>query len=99
MKAKSLLRHKLVTEEGDIEEHVVWAVPKSLLFPEGVKYRLAFIPRSTRMAAVLFDNHHPKGHHRHWEGHEEPYEFVNLHQLKNDFEREVARWKKLRRPS
>lgn len=99
MKAKSIFHQKLITEEGDIEERVIWSVPKGNLFPEGVRYRLAFVPRASKAPAVLFDNHHPKGHHRHWEGREEPYVFLDLQHLRHDFERDVARWKKTRRPS
>lgn len=99
MKAKALFHEKLVTEEGDIVEKVIWAVPKSALFLQGVRYRLAFIPQAAAGPAVLYDNHPPKGHHRHWEGREEPYDFSDLPRLRQDFERDIARWKKLRRPS
>ena len=60
MKAKLLFHEKLITEEGDIEERVIWAVQEGVLFPEGVRYRLAFIPRATLGPVVLYDNHHPK---------------------------------------
>jgi hypothetical protein len=62
-----------------------------------VKYRLAFIARDAADPAVLYDNHHPKGHHRHFEGVEEPYEFVDLDKLLADFQADVRRIKGERR--
>jgi len=41
--------------------------------------------------AVLYDNHHPKGHHRHIEGVEELYEFVDVDHLISDFMADVMR--------
>jgi len=41
--------------------------------------------------AVLYDNHHPKGHHRHIEGVEEPYQFVELDRLIADFMADLTR--------
>jgi hypothetical protein len=35
--------------------------------------------------AILYDNHHPKGHHRHIGDHEEPYAFVTAGRLVADF--------------
>jgi hypothetical protein len=40
---------------------------------------------------VLYDNHHPKSHHRHVEGIEEPYNFVNIDRLLADFQADVER--------
>jgi len=97
MKAKLLFRDKIIDEEGDMKERVVWSVPPGDLYPAGVRYRLAFIPRGAARSAILYDNHHPKGHHRHLEGREEPYDFDDTKTLQSDFERDVARWKKARR--
>jgi Family of unknown function (DUF6516) len=41
--------------------------------------------------AVLYDNDHPKGHHRHIQGIEEPYEFVDIDRLISDFTADVVR--------
>ena len=41
--------------------------------------------------AVLYDNHHPKGHHRYVQGIEEPYEFVDVERLISDFMADVMR--------
>jgi hypothetical protein len=34
---------------------------------------------------ILYDNHHPKGHHKHISGREAPYAFVTARQLVADF--------------
>ena len=97
MKAKPLLRKKLTDEDGDLMELVVWQVPQDSRHPEGVRYRMAFILRGHEKPAVLYDNHHPKGHHRHIGGLEEPYEFSGVRELILDFEKDVAVCKKIRR--
>ena len=40
---------------------------------------------------MLYDNHPPKGHHRHVEGVEERYDFVDVDQLLEDFMADVRR--------
>jgi hypothetical protein len=40
---------------------------------------------------VLYDNHHPKGHHRHVGGIEEAYEFAGVDRLVADFAADVRR--------
>jgi len=94
MKAVVLLKQKLTDADGDLWELVVWKVPVDTRHPEGVRYRLAFIPRDYDRPAVLFDNHHPKGHHKHIEVAESAYAFVDLKQLIEDFQRTIAHWKK-----
>jgi hypothetical protein len=44
-----------------------------------------------RSQAVLYDNHEPKGHHRHLEGVEEPYAFVDVDRLLDDLTADVRR--------
>ena len=98
MKARLLLRHKFTDEEGDLVEMVVWGVPVSHLCLEGVRYRLAFIPKEVGEPVVLYDNHHPKGHHKHLEELEQPYSFSDIDHLLSDFEADINFWKKRRRP-
>jgi len=57
----------------------------SARYPEGVRYRLAFIRSGERTPALLYDNHHPKGHHRHVEMRQDPYNFVTAQKLVADF--------------
>lgn len=93
----ALIRHlKLIDATGSIEEQVIWRVPKNTKYPDGVKYRLAYIRPGEKKPAVLYDNHHPKGHHRHIQNQEHPYDFANVEQLLADFNRdaeETNQWK------
>ena len=40
---------------------------------------------------VGYDNHWPKGSHRHFRGREESYSFQNIEKLLSDFERDCER--------
>ena len=97
MKARLLLREKRTDRQGDLLEVVVWSVLASTSYPDGIRYRLAFIPLDKKTPAVLYDNHHPKGHHKHLEDSEQSYIFFNMAQLFSDFRKDVRSWKKTRR--
>ena len=84
-----LLHQKRIHEDGAIEERIVWTVPKSSKSPEGVRYRLAFILKGAKMPSVLYDNHHPKGHHKHIDGNEMSYDFLSIERLLVDFDSDV----------
>jgi len=56
-------------------------------------FDIAFVRRGEQIPAVLYDNHHPKGHHRHIEGTEKPYVFVDVDRLITDFTDDVRRLK------
>jgi hypothetical protein len=89
-----LLFHERVTdEEGNLFEAKIWSVPISGRYQEGIRYRLAFLRHREKSPAVLYDNHHPKGHHRHLGSTEEPYNFRNVDQLIRDFREDVSRVK------
>ena len=64
---------------------MIWRVPATPRSPNGVRYRLAFVRQDEENPAVLYDNHSPKGHHRHIEGVEEAYHFTDVDQLLADF--------------
>jgi len=81
-RARLVLREKVIDEEANITEFAIWEVPGRRREAERLRYRLAFVRRGERTPAVLYDNHDPKGHHRHLEGIEEPYEFVNVDVLR-----------------
>lgn len=49
--------------------------------------------RGESTPAVLYDNHHPKGHHRHYRQRTEPYEFLDIDRLLQDFRNDVQRVK------
>jgi hypothetical protein len=50
------------------------------------RYRLVFmfIRSGEETPTILYDNHHPKGHHRHIGKHEEPYKFLTARRLVPD---------------
>lgn len=55
-----------------------------------MRYRLSLIsPIGERV--VGYDNHHPKGDHRHYKGQEEGYAYKNPETLIRDFLEDVAR--------
>jgi len=92
MRAVNLFREKVTTAEGILVESKVWAVPKSAAYPEGVKY--SFFAVYAKRVLVGYDNHSPKGHHRHWNGREEPYAFRDFDTLRADFARDLAEVRK-----
>jgi hypothetical protein len=90
-RAMIVLREKRIDVAGNIVELVVWRVPATLDDTSGVRYRLAFVRRAAAAPAVLYDNHSPKGHHRHIEGVEETYQFVDLDRLRMDIGRALEK--------
>jgi hypothetical protein len=90
-RAAVLLREKMTDERGNLREMVIWRVVPSAQQPDGVRYRLALILAGDTMPTILYDNHHPKGHHRHIAGTEEPYRFVDVRRLIADFMADVRR--------
>lgn len=83
--ARLITRRKWTDERGNLYEIVLWKVKRNSRHPEGVRYRLAFIRAGEDVPAILNDNHHPKGHHRHIRGREAPYAFVTARRLMADF--------------
>ena len=96
MRAIPIIKRKETDDDGDLLEAVVWKVASSIQHPKGVRYRMAFIPIGHKQPAVLYDNHHPKGHHKHIDRKESAYSFSGIEQLILDFERDVFHWKRRR---
>jgi hypothetical protein len=90
-RAVLIRRGKWTDERGNLYELVLWKVARSSRYPDGVRYRLAFIRRGEERPAILYDNHHPKGHHRHIKEREESYRFVDARQLVADFLADASR--------
>jgi pyruvate-formate lyase-activating enzyme len=90
-RAIPIRREKVIDEQGNIVELAIWKVPPTRDNAARIRYRLAFVRRGERNPAVLYDCHPPKGHHRHLEGIEEPYHFVDVDQLLMDFTADVRR--------
>jgi hypothetical protein len=91
--ARLLFRRKSTDSGGDLKEWVIWRVPRGARHPDGIRYRLAFVPGGKGEPAVLYDNHHPKGHHKHVDGQESAYEFAGVDRLLADFQDDIRRWK------
>jgi Family of unknown function (DUF6516) len=91
MKATPLARAKEVRDDGSIVEVVVWELPEPVPpCNHRFKYRLFYgTPEQER---VRYDNERGKGDHRHARGREEPYVFVSVDQLLDDFERDIEDW-------
>jgi hypothetical protein len=89
-KAVLLLHDEIRDEEGWRVLIKVWSVPVSPTSPHGVDYSLVLIsPEGERV--VGYDNHWPKGHHRHVLGKEEEYDYQDIDRLVADFYADIAR--------
>ena len=81
----------MIDEQGNIVELVIWRVSVGSRSPGGIRYRLVFVRRGGEEPAVLYDNHSPKGHHRHVQGIEQKYAYSDVEQLLTDFRADVRR--------
>ena len=89
MKAEVIVADKVVFDDGAIQEMVVWRVPTPIPpTSHGFKYRLFYGFPGQRL--VGYDNERGKGDHRHIEGREESYVFLNWEALIDDFLADVA---------
>lgn len=83
MKAIKLFHTKEAYGDGFVEV-MIWQVPQPVPPSEHpYKYRLVYIVNGQRV--VGYDNERGKGDHKHVNDREEPYCFVNPHQLMADF--------------
>ncbi len=83
MSSEQVFYKKIVHEDGSILEMKVWYVPISARYPDGIRYSLYLVQEGKVL--VGYDNHHPKGHYRHYGVRQEPYQFVSTEQLLHDF--------------
>lgn len=89
MKAKQLFYQKLIQEDESIVEMKVWQVAKSNSYPLGVRYSLFWVKDGRVLLG--YDNHAPKGPHRHKGDQETSYDFVSVEQLLTDFKTDMRR--------
>jgi hypothetical protein len=75
--------------DGSFIERTVDTIKPDEWRPHGYRYRLVWIQNEE--CRVLFDNHHGKTDHMHIDGHEKPYQFMNLDQLLGDFYSEIKK--------
>jgi len=55
-----------------------------------LRYRMVFVNPEEGKIILLFDNHFPKGHHRHFpDGTEGPYNFQSVSKLVEDYRQAV----------
>lgn len=89
MKVPLIIRDRRIFEDGAILEVVVWRVPAPVPpSTHGLKYRLFYGRSGQRL--VAYDNERGKGDHRHSGEREEPYTFISLAKLLDDFEADVV---------
>ena len=95
-RAVLLLHDDIYDEEGWRMVLKIWKVPKSQTSPDGVDYSLSLIsPNGERV--VGYDNHWPKGHHRHMLEQESPYTYRGTDRLIADFRADVMEARRKRR--
>jgi hypothetical protein len=87
LKATQILNQKMILNHRggqrlSVFEFVVWAIPKSKEYPEGVKYR-AWLSENG-ITVFGFDNHKPKGPHLHVGDREVGYVYRGPENLKAD---------------
>lgn len=90
MKAARLARSKEIRDDGSIVEIVIWELPEPLP-PSEHRYKYRLFYGWPDREVVRYDNERGKGDHRHIEGQEEPYTFVSVEQLLDDFEGEIGK--------
>jgi len=90
MKARLLLKRKLVLSESAFAEIVIWQLEALL---EGsahdYKYRLAYVVNG--VCILRYDNEVGKGNHLHINEKEINYDFVSSEQLLKDFFAQIKR--------
>jgi hypothetical protein len=85
--AELLYREKR-SHTGGIVEMVIWRVPEPVPPSEHpFKYRFVFIRKGIRV--IGYDNERGKGDHKHINGIEQPYNFINEIKLLEDFWQDV----------
>jgi len=90
--AELLLRQRIALSETAFVETVIWRVPiQAPGSGHGFKYRLALV--AEEVCVLRYDNETGKGDHKHIEGRELPYRFVDLELLQADFWADVEAWR------
>ncbi len=85
-------------EDSDIFRAVLWKVPMSKEFPQGIKYSFCYIHQNKRILG--YDNERSKGHHMHiidFETNEEIEEHIKVDDIEKLFEKFKQQVYELRR--
>ena len=89
MKAQLLLNQRHQLADGAFMELVIWRVPTPVRGSKHTyKYRFALVEND--LCTLRYDNEAGKGDHRHADGQEFAYEFVDMDTLIADFRAEVG---------
>jgi hypothetical protein len=92
MRARLLLRERLILGKDRFADIVIWQVPAPVRgSSHPYKYRLALVV--DEVCVLRFDNEAGKGDYHHMGEQEVPYRFVSLQQLVDDFWEAVRRWR------
>ena len=78
-----------------VAETSIARFPPGAKNPLGLKYRLQLYREDTGETLVRYDVHHGKGHHRHFPGEEQPYEWGSVERLIEDFRKDTERIKQM----
>jgi hypothetical protein len=90
MKA-TLIRHDRFNDAfGNIVEMKIWSVPVTNHTPYGVKYSLVYVAGGERV--IGYDNERGKGDHKHIDGTETNYQFIDIDVLVEDFVQDVEQY-------
>lgn len=93
MKARLVIRERVVYTADELVEMVVWEVPQPVPPSENFfKYRLVYIVSGVRILG--YDNERGKGDHRHFHGVESSLTFVSIDILLEAFTSEVEKLRK-----
>jgi len=89
-----LIKHEKITDElGNTVEIKMWKIPQSgKRNQQTFKYSLVYIVNGKRV--IGYDNAERKGDHRHYGNKEEPYEFISLKKLAEDFNSDIETYRK-----
>ncbi len=91
MRAIIVHRNKRILPNGSVEEIAIWKLPEPTKdHPHGLKYRLYF-GLADGTCQVRYDNEKGKGDHKHILDQEEPYVFVSIERLIEDFLIDIKR--------
>ena len=90
MPARLLLKERIDLGDAFVEL-VIWQLPRRLSgSAHRYKYRMALVREG--VCVIRYDNEAGKGDHRHFEGREEPYRFIDLATLVRDFRQAVVEY-------
>ncbi|MFZ4858317.1 MAG: toxin-antitoxin system TumE family protein [Desulfuromonadaceae bacterium] len=87
MKAALISHDRFNDPFGNLVEMKLWSVPVNDHTLHGVKYSLVYIVNGVRV--VGYDNERGKGDHKHIEGAEISYTFIDVDALVKDFRIDV----------